>query len=184
MNLEDLIPIAVRSCFSSPFLYINRTMFFQMNKGNIRHFSLERLEDAAHRQFFKLGRKIGRKPENADLELVRVCLVGGWFESEDELPPGIRLPEEGWGMIFLMMDAQPSFTAQVTLYETGMEFLQFRKRGKPSDLVYVGESNAVEDLQENTWAQAFVAGWRSRTLSDERMHKMQAQHRWQAFLRL
>jgi len=116
-----------------------------------------------------LGREVGHKPEYADKALQEICFVSEvWLTSGQSNPnPGMKppgnVPSRECAM-FLIVEAVAPFSQHATLYtvmRTG--------KGRPGQLVLFQDDVPVDGMM----AQAFIAGWRSRDLSDAVVRAMQ-----------
>ncbi len=167
MNIQDLIPQVVQSMQISG--QVRPTVYAQLDSGGIRSFPLFNFigdgRTKAH-LLFSEGRLVGQKHQ--EHELRETCLITEvWLTREQRNPnPGSRpaagIPQKEAVMFAIATNSEP-YQTLVKLYEIK------RKKGKATELVYWNESVDPEDLM----GLAFIAGWRSRTMSDAEVRQLQ-----------
>jgi hypothetical protein len=117
---------------------------------------------------FFAGRTAGLKYR--DSELIEATFVAEvWRAHRDAFHSGERptdSPTRVEGVVFLTAKGTPPFAQVESMYD-----IQRDREGKVTGLKPAYENRNVEKRQ----ALAFIAGWRSRTMSDEEVKRLQPQ---------
>lgn len=118
---------------------------------------------------FALGRAQGRA--NIDKELEAICLVTEmWLTKDRPNPaPGFKPPAhivQKEAVMFLVANAHEPYAQTAKIYE-----IKRGKDSKPQELVVFQENAQVEGLL----GLAFVAGYRSRAMPDDRVRALMPQ---------
>ena len=176
MDIQDLIPQVVQSMQISG--QVRPTMYAQLDTGSLHRFPLFNFigdgRVKAHLLFAE-GRQAGQKHQ--DRELRETCLVTEvWLTREERNPtpdnrPPAGVPQKEAVMFAIAANTAP-YQTLVKLYE-----ITRGKKGKAVELVFWNESIDPEGLM----GLAFLAGWRSRTMSDAEVQQQQPRGMW-AFL--
>lgn len=177
MDIQDLIPQVVQSMQTSG--QVRPTLYAQLDSGSIHRFPLFNFigdgRTKAH-VLFAEGRQAGQKHQGRELR--ETCLITEvWLTREQANPtPGSRppagVPQKEAVMFAIATNGEP-YQTLVMLYE-----IKRGKKGKAVELIFWNESVDPEGLM----GLAFLAGWRSRTMSDAEVRQLQPRGMW-AFLK-
>lgn len=119
-------------------------------------------------RLFELGREVGRHPQNRAREVLDLCLISEiWITPGPNPTPGKRPPSHipsKEGVLFLLVSGtHPQLQAQWVL--------QIRRRKDHHiQLVPLPPRTAID----TSLVHAFLAGYRSRDLSDEEVQRLSA----------
>lgn len=167
MDFQDLMPRIVERLQTAgqqrPAVYMETSQgmesyqIYQPGGGNVS-------EDL----LFFAGRTMGLK--HKDSELIEAAFVAEvWWANNDALRSGERptdSPARVEGIVFLTAKGTPPFTQVERMYN-----IQRDEEGKVTGLQYAYENRNVERWQ----VRAVIAGWRSRTMSDEEARRLRQQ---------
>jgi len=176
MDIQDLIPQVVQSIQTSG--QVRPALYAAFDSGSVHRFPLFNFIGDGRMKahvLFAEGRQAGQK--HRERELRETCLVTEvWLTREQGNPtPGSRpsagVPQKEAVMFAIAVNSEP-YQTLVKLYE-----IKRGKKGKAVELVSWNESIDPEGLM----GLAFIAGWRSRTMSDAEVQQQQPHGMW-AFL--
>lgn len=177
MDIQDLIPQVVQSMQVSG--QVRPTVYAAFDSGSVHRFPLFHfLGDGRMKAhlLFAAGRQAGQK--HRDRELRETCLVTEvWLTQEQDNPtqslhPPAGIPRKEAVMFAVAVNGEP-YQTLVKLYE-----IKRNKKDKATELVFWNENIDPEGLV----GLAFIAGWRSRTMSDAEVRQIQPRGMW-AFLK-
>ena len=177
MDIQDLILQVVQSMQISG--QVRPTVYAQLDSGSLHRFPLFNFIGDGRMQadvLFAEGRQAGQK--HRERELRETCLITEvWLTREQANPtPGSRppagVPQKEAVMFATATNGEP-YQTLVKLYE-----IKRSKKGKATELVFWNESVDPEGLM----GLAFIAGWRSRAMSDAEVRQVQPGAMW-AFLK-
>ena len=176
MDIQDLIPQVVQSMQTSG--QVRPAIYAQLDTGSLHRFPLFNFIGDGRMKahvLFAEGRQAGQKHQARELR--ETCLVTEvWLSREERNPtPGSQPPADApqkEAVMFAEARNAPPFQTLVKLYE-----IKRGKKGKAVELVSWNESIDPEGLM----GLAFIAGWRSRTMSDAKVQQQQSHGMW-AFL--
>ena len=176
MDIQDLILQVVQSMQVSG--QVRPIVDAAFDSGSVHRFPLFNFIGDGRMKahlLFNEGCQAGQKHQGRELR--ETCLVTEvWLSREERNPtPGSRapagIPQKEAVMFATAINAEP-YQTLVKLYEIK------RKKGKATELVFWNESVDPEGLM----GLAFIAGWRSRAMTDAEVQQMQPRGMW-AFLK-
>jgi hypothetical protein len=169
MNTQDLIPKVVEAMKTSR--QVRPTIYMELDTGGIQAYPLFNFIGDARTKahfLFATGREAGLN--YAARELLETCFITEiWLTQGERNPtPGHRPPAHIPSMEGVMF----AIAKNTAPYETLVKAYQIkRKGGKPTELTYLNENTDPEGLM----GVAFIAGWKSRTMTDQEVAARQPQ---------
>ncbi len=168
MNIQDLIPKVVANIKTTG--KVRPTVYTQLNAGSIQPYPLLQFMGDSRMKahlLFAEGRQAGQQHLERDL-VETVFITEIWLTQGQRNPnPGERPPTnipQKEGVMFAIAENNAPFQTLVKAYE-----IKRGKKGKAEELIYLSESLDPEGLM----GVAFIAGWRSRSLSDAEVKALQ-----------
>lgn len=141
----------------------------QSQRTNVQQYRVSPLSGEPHARavrLFELGREVGRQPQNRAREVLDICLISEiWITQGRNPTPGKRPPRHipcQEGVLFLLVSAtHPMLQAQWVLQI-------IRQKDHRIQLVPLPLKTAIDAFL----VHAFLAGYRSRDLSDEEAQRL------------